>query len=449
MITLELVPQRAALLAGQDNTLDVMVRARAPEASRAATERLPLNLAIVLDRSGSMSGRPLDEAKRCAAMIVEGLSPRDLACVVVYDDVAEVLVPSRHVDNKELFRSAIGSIVNRGCTALHDGWLTGAEQAARNQSEKHLSRVLLLSDGCANRGLVDTSSIARHCAEMATAGVSTSTYGLGRDFNEELMTAMARAGQGNAYYGQMAEDLMDPFREEFDLMSALCARRLRLAVAPARDVRVDILNQYRTDAEGGTLLPDLAYSGEAWAVMRLTVPCSVVETGGMADVHLLTASLSFTDLDDRHGQSQPVHLRLPRLPAPAFAAVAANELVARRTTELRAAALQEEGRHAALMGDWHRVEELLRELRALAEGNPWLTASLAQLEEYARGRETQRFSKEALYKAGKMRNRLAAGDEGAAWSLSLEQSKPSYLRRKPEQGKRLNDPDREKSGSAK
>jgi Ca-activated chloride channel family protein len=110
---------------------------------------------------------------------------------------------------------------------------------------------------------------------MADAGVGTSTYGLGQGFNEELMTAMARAGRGNAYYGQTAEDLMDPFREEFDLMSALCARRLRLAVAPARGVRVEILNQYRTDAEGRTMLLDLAYGGEAWAVMRLTVPCSV------------------------------------------------------------------------------------------------------------------------------------------------------------------------------
>jgi hypothetical protein len=72
-----------------------------------------------------------------------------------------------------------------------------------------------------------------------------------------------------------------------------------------------------------------------------------------------------------------------------------------------------------------------------------------QLEAYARHRETQRFSNEALYKAGKMRSRLAARDEGAAWSVGMEQAKPSCLRRKPEQGKRLDDPDRDKNGSAK
>jgi hypothetical protein len=101
------------------------------------------------------------------------------------------------------------------------------------------------------------------------------------------------------------------------------------------------------------------------------------------------------------------------------------------------------------MGDWGRVEELLRELRALAEGNAWLTASVAQLEAYARRRETQRFSKEAYYKAAKMRSRLAASDEGAEWSQGEELAKRSYLRRKLEQGKRLDDPDRDKSGPAK
>jgi Ca-activated chloride channel family protein len=195
---------------------------------------------------------------------------------------------------------------------------------------------------------------------------------------------------------QAADDLMDPFREEFDLMSALCARRLRLGLLQAERVRVRVVNQYRTDAERRTILPDLAYGGEAWAVLRLTVPRSVVETGGEGDVHLLTASLAYTDLDGHPDRSKPVHLRLSRLPAAAFAAIAANELVAHRSTELRAAALQEEGREAALCGDWHRVQELLRELRELAESNPWLRASVEKLEDYARRRETQSFSKEAL-----------------------------------------------------
>jgi len=275
-------------------------------------------------------------------MIIDGLSSRDRAGLVTYDHVADVLVPSRSVDDKHAFHAALCAVESRGNTALHAGWLTGAEQAARHQNGPVLSRVLLLSDGCANEGLCDAPAIAKHCAEMADAGVGTSTYGLGRHFNEELMTAMARAGQGNAYYGSTAEDLMDPFRQEFDLMSALCARGLRLALAPAPDVRVEIVNGYRTDAAGRTMLPDLAYGGEAWALLRLTVPRSVAERGDAEDVHLLTASLTCADLDGRAANSEPVHLRLPLVPASAFAAIPVNELVSSRIAELSAAGAMRE-----------------------------------------------------------------------------------------------------------
>lgn len=264
---------------------------------------------------------------------------------------------------------------------------------SRKQNGHALSRVLLLSDCCANEGLCDTSQIARHCGEMADAGVGTSTYGLGEHFNEELMTAMARAGQGNAYYGQTAEDLMDPFREEFDLMSALCARDLRLAISPARGVQAEVVNGYRTDAEGQTILPNLAYGSESWALLRLTVPRSVVDTGANNDVHLLTTSLAYVELDGSPRQSEPIHLRLPRVPAGAFEAVAVNELVSSRAAEVMGAVLQEQARVAARRGDWNQVHYLLQELRSLAERSPWLLASVEELERYAERQETERFSK--------------------------------------------------------
>jgi Ca-activated chloride channel homolog len=440
MIQIELVPHRGALLAGHDNTLDVVLRAKAPNAPETHRGRLPLNLALVIDRSGSMSGRPLEEAKRCAAMIVDGLSANDHASIVVYDDVVDVVVAARPIDNKELFHGALRTVGSRGYTALHAGWLTGAEQAASKQNEQTLSRVLLLSDGCANKGLCDPSEIARHCEEMADAGVGTSTYGLGEHFNEELMTAMARAGRGNAYYGQTAEDLMDPFREEFDLMSALCARDLRLAIAPAEGVKVQVVNGYRTDGEGRSILPDLAYGSESWALLRLTVPRSVIDTGANNDIHLLRASLAYVDLDGSRRQSEPAHLPLPRVPAGAFESVAVDEFVSGRAAELRAAVLQEQGRSAARQGDWDQVHHLLQELRTLAKYSPWILASVEELERYAKRRETENFSKEALYNAGKMRNRLAELNEGVAWSEEIEASKLSYLRRKSQQGRRFGSP---------
>src|SRR5262249_18044361 len=255
-----------------------------------------------------------------------------------------------------------------------------------------------------------------------------------------LMTAMARAGQGNAYYGSTAEDLMDPFRQEFDLLSALCARGLRLELACEPGVRVEIVNGYRTDAAGRTILPALAYGGEAWALLRLTVPRSVAEADDAEDLHLVTASLAFADLDGRAAHSEPAHLRLPVVSAGAFAAMPVNELVSSRIAELNAAELQEQARSAAQRGDWSDVQRLLQELRAQAVGSPWLSASVDELAAYAQRQERERFSKEALYKAGAMRNRLAALDEQQAWSADLEVAKASFLRRKLEQGRRFGAP---------
>ncbi len=434
-VNLDFVPLRAALCEDRDNTVDVLVRAQAPATPDERHTRMPLNLALVIDRSGSMSGQPLHEAKRCAAMIVDSLAASDRASLVVYDNTIDVLVPAQPVVDRITFRSAIDAIESGGSTALYGGWVSGAEQSAMSCSDGTLSRVLLLSDGMANVGPRSTAQIAPRCAEMAAAGVSTSTYGLGRNFNEELMAAMASEGQGNAYYGRTAEDLEDPFRQEFDLMTALCARALRLAIMPAPGVRAEIVNRYPTDADGRSMLPDLAYGSEAWALIRLTVPRSIVHSTD--DVHVLSATLEYSNLGGERTLAGPIHLRLPRLPTGAFATVAPNDTVARRVSELQAASMQEDARRAARDGDWGTVARLLNELRAEAVQHPWIAASVKQLELYARRRETQRFSKEALYKANNLRSRLSSPEESQDWSLDEEAKRASFLRRKREQGRRF------------
>lgn len=435
MIEFELSPHRAALLRGAPNALDVLCRVRKPERMK-KTRRLPLNLALVIDRSGSMSGRPLDEARRCAGMILDRLSASDRLTLIAYDHAVDVLVPSRPVEDRAAFRMAIHNLESRGTTDLHSGWLAGAEQIATHSCERVLSRVLLISDGCANVGITDADAISQHCQKMAEAGVTTSTYGLGSGFNEELMTAMARAGQGSAYYGQSADDLMDPFQEEFDLLSSLSARRLRLGLEPLTGVAAEVLNQYPVDPEGRHMLPDLAHGGEAWAMIRLSVPGTVTE-GQAGSLKLLKAGLSYDDLDGKR-HSVSARLVLPLLPREAFLAVATDQTVTARATELAAAALQIDARRAAQREDWAAVQHCLEALRDKAADNPWLENSVRELQRYADERQTQDFSKEAMYKAGRMRARLASLDERpASWSTKEESERASFLRRKLEQGRRF------------
>lgn len=438
--TLVITGRRPALLAGHDNTLDVLVRIQAPDAPTEVPKRHPLNLSLVIDRSGSMSGQPLEEAKRCAEFVLDGLQPTDRLSLVIYDDGVDLLVPAAPVaDTREVIRRAIRQISDGGSTNLHGGWYEGVQTLLPHVTPTSVSRVILLSDGCANAGLCDPNAIWLQCQKFANAGIGTSTYGLGRSFNEDLMIGMARAGQGTSYYGQTADDLMDPFREEFELLNALCARKLRLEIEPAAGVKVKMLNEHSAAGDDAWCLPDLAYGGEAWAVLRLLVPSPTPvgegqgEGSGEGSVPLLSVSLRYTSLDGKPRAIKPQSFALPVFPAPTFNAIAEDELVVRRVSELEAAELQLKARKAAMRGDWDRVMQLLRTAEKLGADNPWIAAIVVELRKLADRRDEAMFAKESAYGSRRMHSRLASRQEpGTAFDAP---SAAPYLRRKPNQGK--------------
>ncbi len=398
--TLLATPRRPALLAEHDNTLEVLVRLQAPDAPAELPQRNPLHLSLVIDRSGSMSGRPLAEARRCAEFVLDGLLPTDRLALVVYDDDVDTLVPAVPVgDGREVIRRAIRQIADGGSTNLHGGWHQGVATLLPYVSPQSVSRVILLSDGCANAGLVDPQAIWQQCVEFAGAGIGTSTYGLGSGFNEELMIGMARAGHGASYYGESADDLMDPFREEFDLLNALCARRLELQIETAPGVKVTMLNDYAAAGDTAWRLPDLAYGGEAWAVLRFKVPKKLVAAGEghAAGVTLGTIALRYTGIDGEPRAIQPQACALPVLPASAFGAISDDELVLRRMSELEAADLQVKARRAAMAGDWDTVMRLLRKAEKLGSDNPWIAAVVVELRKLAERRDEAMFAKASAY----------------------------------------------------
>ena len=199
--SIQLIPLRAAVSTERESTLDVLVRIIAPTVDRPTT-RPSLNLSLVIDRSGSMDGDKIAFARQAAAFAVEQLLPQDRVSVVIFDDEVQTLVPSTLVENRQMILEAIRRIQAGGSTALHEAWRQGGLQVSHHLDREHLNRVILLSDGLANVGETNPDVIATDVHKLAGLGVSTTTMGVGDDYNEDLMAAMAKSGDGN-YYRQL------------------------------------------------------------------------------------------------------------------------------------------------------------------------------------------------------------------------------------------------------
>ncbi len=293
--------------------------------------------------------------------------------------------------------------------------------------------MILLSDGQANEGLTDAAEIAAQCAAWAAKGITTSTYGLGNSFNEDLMVAMARSGGGNHYYGDTAEDLIEPFQQELELLGNLCLRDLRLAVTVPDGFGVEMVNQL-PKTEGRWRLPDLAWGAEAWAVLRVTVPAGALLPAGQLCT-VLRVAVTGQSLEGAAVSLERTGLSLPVLNTGAFEGLTDDELVTRRLVELAAADALMGMRSAAAANDWPRVDALLEAASRQFVGNEWVAAVLEAMRSIAAGRERERAMKEMMYSSGKLRSRLAAKDESLSFCVADATSVPAYLRRKPAQGK--------------
>ena len=425
-----LSPRRAGLRSAHDNTAEVLVRIQAPDAPAGHTaERPPQAVALVIDRSGSMSGPPIAQARRCAEYVVGALRPADTVSLVQFDHRVRRLWPAVPLGDGAAVRAAIASIQAGGQTDLHGGWAVGADTLV-DVGGSGLKRVILLSDGQANQGLTDTAAIASQCERQAACGITTSTYGLGKNFNEDLMVAMARAGGGNPYYGDTAEDLMEPFQQELELLGKLCLRELRLNVDAPDGVTVSMVNDLPR-LQGGWRLPDLAWGAEAWAVLRLDIAALALPKSGER-MTVLRVGVNGVSLEGEPVVLERAGLALPVLAAAAHGALTEDELVQRRLTELAAASTMARMREAAAAERWDNVDQLLAEATHQFAGNEWVASVIESMKAIALSRSRERLSKEALYTASRLSSRLTARDEPA---MDPRGAGPAYLRRKSSQGK--------------
>lgn len=224
------------LLAGQKQTSYLRVGLTGLPINEIA-RRTPVNVAIVLDKSGSMTGDKLRKAKDAALASLERLGPNDIVSIIAYDHTVEVLVPATKISDRSALRSTIERLSAGGNTALFAGVSKGAAEVRKFSDRQRVNRVILLSDGQANVGPSSPTELGNFGASLIKEGISVTTLGLGIDYNEDLMTQLARKSDGNHYFIENSADLARRFSYEFDDVLSVVAQEVTVRVTCAPGVR--------------------------------------------------------------------------------------------------------------------------------------------------------------------------------------------------------------------
>jgi Ca-activated chloride channel family protein len=350
--------------------------------------RPPLHLALVLDRSGSMGGAPLETAKRAAAYLVHRLRSDDQLSVVAYDgDVTLVHGLAPVGVDQQLIEHQIAGSWPGGATNLSGGWLKGVEQLRAVPGGTGPKKVVLLSDGHANQGIDDAGELAKLARGAADDGISTTTIGFGAGFDENLMTAMANEGGGNAFFAPGVDDVPGIFAQEFEDLVALVAQNLSVEIRPDTDAVsvVSVLNEYPTTAVPGGVQVQVgdAYGEERRRIVfALDVPS--LPTLGPANVaEVVVRYVSIGDEVAAHKVRVPVAVNLVAADDPAAAEL--DTEVTEEVVILASARAQDEARERAERGDFDGAQDILKraadDLRAIAPNSKRAEELLEQAEQ--------------------------------------------------------------------
>jgi Ca-activated chloride channel homolog len=340
---------RTVLALETGDVVHLMVELTAPPLT-VERPRPPLDLVAVIDRSGSMNGAPIDSVKAAAGLLNRLLDTDDRLAVVSFDDEVRLDLPLRNhhpgTADRRLAQIEVG-----GCTNLSGGWLKGVEvlEGARPDATR---KVVLLTDGLANRGLTDRDRLATLAQEAAGRGIGTTTIGYGDGFDEDLLALMADAGRGNTYWAAGPDEAATIFAAEFDGLASTVAQNLSVEIRPSAEVDVvGVLHAYPSVSVDGGVQVALgdAYADERRSlVAALSVP-GLVDLGPTVIAELVIRYALIGEQVEMHTVTVPVMVNVA--PADTAAAAPTDARVVEEVLTLRAAAARRQARQRANEGD--------------------------------------------------------------------------------------------------
>lgn len=339
--------------------LYLMARLVSNATSNSYTRR-PLNLALVLDRSGSMAGNKLDYTRQAAQFLVQHLGSDDILSIVLYNEQVTTLVPPEPVAHKDAINQRLDQMKASGMTNLSGGWLEGCKWVEDGQRSEVMSRVILMTDGLANRGVTNHDQLVALAKQKRDANVITTTMGLGTDFNEDLLIAMADAGGGAFYFIESPEVAPTIFKEELRDLLNVVGQNLTVSIEMTDHVStVNQLNAYNMHSDGKRIsfsLGDIYGDEIKTLILELSIPA--MRTIGECEI----ARLRFEYDEITNGTTQHQTLDMPIMVnvVGANTEQEGNQDVRRSVLLLQAARARRDAVSAADKGDYDRASQILK-----------------------------------------------------------------------------------------
>ena len=365
-------------------------------------QRQAVNVGLVLDRSGSMAGRKLVLARTAVETSLSMLRAEDRFALVVFDDKIDLLAASQHAhdDARREALHRLARVEARGSTNLGEGWLRGASEIEPHRNPGCLTRVIVATDGMANHGETDPERLLQWARMLHAKGITTSTIGIGTDFQEDLLQGMADAGGGHAYYAEQPRQLVDMLASEIGETVEVTLREPVIDVTIPEGVSVELLDAYPvTPRTGGLQVApgDLTARQLVELTFEVTLPAGVlgdsIALGFALRSGVEPEAIAQTEL--RWSFATPaVAANAPRTPE---VEVRAAELIEARARE-EALNLNREGRYAdaeaRLAAGARKLGALSAEIagvarvaRVMAAAGPMLRAKMSAVDMKSQYRE--------------------------------------------------------------
>ncbi|MBL8118938.1 MAG: FHA domain-containing protein [Anaerolineae bacterium] len=322
--------------------------------------RRPLNISLVLDRSGSMAGDKIEYTRQAAQFLVQHLTENDLFSIVLYNEQVATLVPPEPVLHKDAIIQRLSQMKASGMTNLSGGWLQGCTLVESNLQDDYLNRVILMTDGLANRGITNSDQLVSLARQKRQQKIVTTTMGLGTDFNEDLLIAMADAGGGAFYFIESPEVTPTIFKEELRDLLNVVGQNLTVTVETTPYIAtVNQLNAYNMHSDGRNIsftLGDI-YGNE---IKTLVLEISIPALHEIGEREIARLRFEYDEITTEATRHQTLELPIVVNITADADAQSANGNVQRSVLMLQAARARRSAVTAADRGDYEQASEILK-----------------------------------------------------------------------------------------